>query len=158
MIVVSDTSAISNLFQIDLLDLLQQLYGGVIITPAVQRELYAIPSQRKIAEAFSWIDVINPSNQQLVAELLVKLDLGEAESIALALEKRADYLIIDEFLGRRIADEYGIKIVGVLGILIQAKQKGLVKNVKPYIEKLRDNGFRLNPGLVDKVLRQLGER
>ncbi|WP_367391861.1 DUF3368 domain-containing protein [Lewinella sp. LCG006] len=84
--------------------------------------------------------------------------MGESESIALAIEKNAKYLIIDEYKGRLIAEQYGVKIVGVLGILIQAKQKGVITSVKEEIEKLRSIGFRLNQRLVDNVLQRLGEK
>ncbi len=76
-----------------------------------------------------------------------ELDLGEAESIALAIEHKAQYLIIDEYRGRLIAEQYGVKIVGVLGILIQAKQDGLIDSVKDEVQSLRQVGFRLNQRL-----------
>ncbi|MCB9351750.1 MAG: DUF3368 domain-containing protein [Lewinellaceae bacterium] len=93
----------------------------------------------------------------MVVEFLKELDLGEAESIALAVEEKAKYLIIDEYKGRAIADAYGVKIVGILGVLIQAKQQGVISSVKPNIEKLIEIGFRLDKKLIAKVLRSLGE-
>lgn len=155
--IISDTSSISNLFQIGKVDLLKKLYGNITITPAVKRELYALEEQKKLDE-LKWIKVLAPKNQKKVAELLEELDLGESESIALAIEKNAKYLIIDEYKGRLIAEQYGVKIVGVLGILIQAKQKGVITSVKEEIEKLRSIGFRLNQRLVDNVLQRLGEK
>lgn len=86
-----------------------------------------------------------------------ELDLGESESIVLAIEQQADYLVIDEKLGRIAAKEQGLKIVGILGILIEAKQKGLIISVKEQIEKLQDIGFRLHPTLIAKVLDGVGE-
>ncbi len=157
MIVVSDTSSISNLFQIGLIEILYKLYGEITITPAVQRELYAIATQEIEIEKIAWIKVITPSNQKLILQLLDELDLGESESIALAIEKDARYLIIDEFKGRVIADKYGVKIVGVLGVLIQAKQNGLISSVKEYTTDLRNIGFRLDKNLVQNVLRKLNE-
>ncbi|MEM9835182.1 MAG: DUF3368 domain-containing protein [Bacteroidota bacterium] len=85
------------------------------------------------------------------------LDLGEAESIALAMELKADYLIIDEKRGRGIAEERGVRIVGVLGILIKAKKEGLIENVSDYIMKLQSVGMWLNEKLVLRVLKALDE-
>lgn len=155
--VVSDTSSISNLYQIGEVDLLRKLFGEIVITPAVQRELYALDAQQEDIDTLKWIKVMTPSNQQMIENLRQDLDLGESESIALAIEKKAEYLIIDEFRGRQIAEEYGVKIVGVLGLLIQAKQKGMIPSVKVEVEKLLAVGFRLNEKLVLSVLKRLGE-
>ncbi|MFK7932152.1 MAG: hypothetical protein AB8G22_01500 [Saprospiraceae bacterium] len=103
MIIISDTSPISNLLQINHLWLLKELYQEIIIPPAVQRELYAIAIQEEKIGVLDWIKVVAPTNQKLILELTADLDLGESESIALALEFKADYLIIDEYLGRTIA-------------------------------------------------------
>lgn len=157
MIVVSDTSAISNLLAIDQIDLLKAIYGDVFITPAVQRELYRIDSNKKLLTSCDWIKVMAPNNQVMILQLLDDLDLGEAESIALAVEQHASYLIIDELKGRKIADHYGVRVVGILGVLIKAKLIGEVLHVKPCIDALRENGFRLNDHLVVDVLKRLGE-
>lgn len=157
MIIVSDTSAISNLYQIGLLDLLHELYGDITITPAVKRELYRIPRQAENLDKVDWLIVKYPSDQRLVSELLELLDLGEAESIALAIELNAEYLIIDEYKGREIATNYNLKIIGIRGILISAKKSGLLEVIGPKIKQLREIGFRLSLGLVNTVLEKLGE-
>lgn len=157
MIVISDTSAISNLYQIGILDVLHQLFGDITITPAVKRELYAILEQGNKLDEIDWIIVKYPSDQKLISELLEILDLGEAESIALAIESNAKYLIIDEFKGREIATSYNLKIIGILGVLISAKKSGLLEEIGPKIKQLREIGFRLSLSLVNKVLAKLGE-
>lgn len=157
MIVISDTSAISNLYQIGILDILHQLFGDITITPAVKRELYAIPEQGNKLDEIDWIIVKYPSDQKLISELLEILDLGEAESIALAIESNAKYLIIDEFKGREVANSYNLKIIGILGVLITAKKEGFIDLVGPKVVQLRSIGFRLNLTLVNKVLEKLGE-
>jgi predicted nucleic acid-binding protein len=81
-----------------------------------------------------------PQDQGMIVQLLEEIDLGEAESIVLAMEEQAKCLIIDEYKGRMIADSYGIKIVGILGVLIQAKQKEAISAVKPHIDQLIEIG------------------
>lgn len=157
MIIVSDTSSISNLLQIGLIDILHVLYGEITITPAVRRELYHLPNQEKQIEQIDWIKVKTPQDQGMIVQLLEEIDLGEAESIVLAMEEQAKYLIIDEYKGRMIADSYGIKIVGILGVLIQAKKKEAISAVKPHIDQLIEIGFRLDEKLIERVLKGLGE-
>ena len=157
MIIVSDTSSISNLLQIGIIDILHLLYGEITITPAVRRELYHLPEQEKQIEQIDWIKVKAPQNQGMIVQLLEEIDLGEAESITLAIEEQAKYLIIDEYKGRSIADSYGIKIVGILGVLIQAKKKKIIPTIKPHIDQLVEIGFRLDKKLIEKVLKGLGE-
>ena len=94
MIVVSDTSSISNLLQIGLADVLPTLYGKIVIPPPSRENLYTLPDQEKEIEQFSWIEVQAPEDQRRVAALLAELDLGEAESIALAIEVSAQYLLM----------------------------------------------------------------
>lgn len=157
MIVISDTSSISNLIQIGRLDLLHQLFGQIIITTSVFEELSVIEIQRQALHEISWIEIKTPHNRNLVNSLLKDLDIGEAESIVLAIELGAKHLIIDEFKGRIVAENLGINIVGVLGILIMAKNNGLIPVVKPIIEELLQVGFRLNQQLIAKVLYKLDE-
>lgn len=157
MIVVSDTSSISNLLQIGLVEVLFELFGEITITPSVKRELYVVPDHESQMKKLGWIKVKSPQNQKMVAQLLAKLDLGESESITLAIEENAQYLIIDEQKGRYIANSYGVKVIGILGVLIKAKQEGLIKSVKPSIDKLTQVGFWLDKKLIEKVLKQLGE-
>lgn len=157
MIIVSDTSSISNLLQIGLIDVLHILYGEITITPAVNKELDRVSTHSNSLAQIDWIKVKLPRNRELVAKLLEELDLGEAESIALAVEEKAEYLIIDEYAGRKIADAMGVKIVGILGVLIQAKSKGIIPSVKDPIERLVEIGFRLNEQLIESVLKSLKE-
>lgn len=157
MVVVSDTSSVSNLIQLDNLQLLNQLYGVVTIPPAVKRELYRIEDHARLLDQLDWIQVAAPVDQRMVLQLLDDLDLGESEAIVLAIEQKADYLMIDEYLGRKVARELNVKVIGVLGILILAKDKGLIRQVKPLIEKLQAIGFRLSKNLVESVLNQAGE-
>ncbi len=158
MIVVSDTSPITNLWQIGELDLLPQLFGKIIIPHEVYTELCALPAQKAYLEKLDWISIQKPLSDQLKQALLKELDAGEAEAISLAFELKADYLLIDEQLGRKVAERYGLKIVGIIGILIQAKTTGLIKTVKPYLENLRMKAdFRINPSLFEQIIKTLGE-
>ncbi len=155
--IVSDTSSISNLLQIGLIEILHTLYGEITITPSVQRELYRLETHKSALADLNWVKVVSLKDRKLVKELLLELDTGESESIALALENQAEYLIIDEYKGRMIAENLGLPIVGILGVLIQAKKYGIIDDLKDEIEKLRSVGFRLNQNLVNSVLNRIGK-
>jgi uncharacterized protein len=158
MLVVSDTSPISNLIQVELLDLLHLLYGQIIIPKAVYEELCEIQSQKELIDNLNWIHIEIAQNISMVQELENDLDKGESESIALAIELNADFLIIDELKGRKIAETHGIKIVGLLGSLLKAKEKGYIKMVSPILEKLTNQaGFYTNPQLKTHLLKLADE-
>ncbi|MGB3557770.1 MAG: DUF3368 domain-containing protein, partial [Geitlerinemataceae cyanobacterium] len=94
----------------------------------------------------------------LVNTLQIQLDPGEAEAISLALELNANRLLIDERLGRSIATQYGLKIRGILGLLINAKEQGLIQVLKPILDDLIDRaGFRVRQDLYDRILQEVGE-
>ncbi|APB34751.1 Putative nucleic acid-binding protein, contains PIN domain [Gloeomargarita lithophora Alchichica-D10] len=163
MIVISDTSAITNLAVIDQLKLLPLLYGQVIIPEAVYRELVDIdppvPGGVEVQIA-TWLEVKLIKNREVVERLQseVRLDTGESEAIALALEIGADLLLIDERRGRTEANRLGIKITGLLGILVEAKRKGLIVAVKPLMDALiATSEFRVSSALYNQILNIVNE-
>ncbi|MEO0732117.1 MAG: DUF3368 domain-containing protein [Bacteroidota bacterium] len=157
MIVISDTSVIINLYKVGHLELLHQIFGKIRITPGVLREIYEVPEEGKVIEEIDWITLYSPVNQAMVSKLLEELDLGESESIAAAHELGADYLIIDESLERAVAERLNLKIVGILGVLLIAKEKGLIPVIGPVIVALRNGRFYLSDAIVNSVLKQTGE-
>lgn len=163
MIVVSDTSPLSGLAIAGYLFLLQQIYGQVVIPTAVADELrrggqYDLRIQDVLA--LDWVEIRQSTNCALVESLQGdhNLDHGEAEAIALALELKADELLIDERLGRRVAKRLGLPITGLLGILLVAKQQGRIDAVRPIVDTLiQEAGFRVSYQLYTEVLRVAGE-
>ncbi len=156
MIVISDTSILSNFIQIGCLPLLEDIFKTVIIPQAVYDELLALkklPIQHIIQSNQHWINVksvkvINNWN----------LDKGETEAITLALNLKAQYLLIDELQGRNVAKTLGLNVTGTLGILLKAKQKGNIQLVKPLIDHLKNQaGFWIDDSLYQLVLKQAGE-
>jgi predicted nucleic acid-binding protein len=160
MIVVSNTSPISNLAAIGQLDLLQQLYGTIIIPPAVYQELInsgdADPATLAV-QTIDWIQTQPVSDRVLLETLQANLDPGEAEAIALAVEINADRLIIDERRGRNEAIRLGLQVTGLLGIVLAAKQQGLIPLVQPILDDLRANSFWIHDALYAEVLGLAGE-
>lgn len=130
-----------------------------MIPTAVQAEILiggaASVGVRELREA-SWINIVsleNPSRADLIADL----ERGEAEVIAIAQEQGADLVIVDERLARRHATRLGMRLTGTLGILLKAKQLGMVGAIEPLIDQLRQAGIRLGDALVTEVLRLAGE-
>jgi len=159
MIIVSDTSPISNLLKIGEIDLLRLTFSQVRIPDAVFVEICRIEAHRIALESLNWIERASLTDVSLLNELRDKVDIGEAEAIALALELSADYLLIDENLGRSIALDMGLKITGLLGVLLRAKADGHISLIEPYVDRLvRDANFRLSPALIADALYQAGER
>lgn len=156
MIVVSDTSALSNLAIVDHLWLLEAIYQTVIIPGVVASELAAAsnPTISAILQ-LGWIQTQSLTNSQLADQLQQErgLDSGEANAIALALELQADDLLIDERLGRQESVRLGLSIIGILGILLVAKQRSLIPQVQPVMDALINQaGFRVSPQLYQRVL------
>ncbi|ASC71437.1 hypothetical protein XM38_023890 [Halomicronema hongdechloris C2206] len=164
MIVVSDTSPITNLAAIGQLDLLHQLYETVIIPVAVYNEMVsvnpAVPGAVAV-QSLSWIQAQTVANTQSVIDLQRgqnDIDLGEAEAIALALELKADLLLMDERRGRVLAENYGLSITGLLGVLLQAKGNGLIPSVKVMMDQLIERAkFRVSSQLYAAVLKTADE-
>jgi predicted nucleic acid-binding protein len=163
MIVISDTSPLSSLALVGCLSLLQDIYARVIIPQAVADELTNSTDEDiniKAMLSLEWIQVQQTTNSELVVCLRdeYNLDLGEAEAIALALELKADELLIDERLGRREAVRLGLSITGVLGVLLIAKNRGLISRVKPIIDALiTQASFRVSRQLYEEALRTANE-
>jgi predicted nucleic acid-binding protein len=86
------------------------------------------------------------------------LDEGEAEAIILAKELNADLLILDEKLGRDYAKKLNVRITGTLGVLLKAKEMGLIDSVRELLNVLVDKGVWLNPKLIEKVIKLAGEQ
>jgi predicted nucleic acid-binding protein len=153
MLVVSDTSPISSLIQIDRAELLVDLFGAVCVPAAVGNEL-----KRFHSAIPPFVELRHVSDRTRVELLQQDLDLGEAEAIVLAGEIGADYLLMDERRGRIYARQAGITVIGLLGALLLAKQRGLIASVKECILHLRDRaGFYVSEPLIEKMLRQAGE-
>jgi predicted nucleic acid-binding protein len=158
MVIVSDASPIIALAVCDKLDLLDMLFDRVCIPQAVFNEL-AIPDKPKATEIIAWAKdkVIPVKNSTAVTALSMNLDLGESEALSLYWETDADFLLIDEKRGRIIAIRNGIKTIGTIGVLLLAKQKGVVTLVKPLLEILTRNGFRISDVLYRQILERAGE-
>ncbi len=154
MIVVSDTSAITNLIAIGRVELLRDLFAEVQVPAAVGRELRAAHSQ--IPEFLREVVV---QNERAVRELTAdQLDEGEAEAIVLAEESNADFLLIDESAGRSVARQRGLPIIGLIGVLRQAKDERLITTIGPLIDALvHEAGFWISPSIREQALRDAGE-
>lgn len=158
MIVVSDTSPISNLLQIGEIELLRLTFSRVIIPDAVHHEICEVETSKSALSELNWIERLTVSDVALRDRLLEIVDPGEAEAITLAVELSCDFLLIDEALGRNVAKKLGITITGLLGVLLRAKNDGHIVLVKPYIDRLvNEAGFRLSASLIDDALQQAGE-
>ena len=158
---VSNTSPLTNLAAIGQFDLLRQLYGGLLIAEAVWAELNvggrAWPGRDEVAAA-DWIRRRAAANRPLVLALRERLDPGEAETIALAVECSPPFVLMDEKEGRRAAQRLGLKTVVVVGVLIEAKARGLIAEVGPLLERLRqDAGFFLSDRVIHEARAFCGE-
>lgn len=160
MIVVSNTTPLIGLASIQRFGLLQQLFGKLYIAQAVYDEAviagYDANGVREVSEA-PWIETVNVRDRLAVGVLLDELDLGEAETIVLANELNADWVLMDEKKGRRKLTQLGIRKIGTVGILLKAKQAGLLSIIRPDIQRLHLQGFSLSRSVIDAVLQQANE-
>ena len=159
MLIVSDTSCITNLIQINQFNLLSAIYTTVIISPVVKKELqqFHLFSDEDIHKLNLVIQT--PTNIAAVNELMLQLDAGESESIILAEELNADFLLVDERKATKIANERGLTTIGILGVILLAKQYAHIKMVKPLLDDLKANTtFRFTEKLYNLILSIANEK
>lgn len=164
MKVICNTSPIIGLLSINRLSLLWQLFDCVIIPQAVYQELCA-DNEKHSAEIQQIeacilqgkITIYQIKNSQMVKAMYGKLHYGELEVIVGAKEQGLPLAIIDEIAARKMASEFLIDTIGIMGILLLAKKRGIVKEIRSDMELLRKNGYRISDKLFEETLRKAGE-
>ena len=160
IIVVSDTSPIRALAHLDRLDVLSGLFDRVYVPPAVVQELQSPRGGLPPVEIddLAFVEVREPSDRQRVAGLRRALDPGESEALALALELGVEAILIDEAAGRSMARQLGLSPIGVLGLLVRGKQRGLLPRIRPLLDQLQGElGFFISETLRAEILRLADE-
>lgn len=142
--IVSNTTPISNFLHLKRMDILQRLFPQIHIPQAVKDEIddFFVPHrqwQQMIQEGFFVVHGIRPAG--LLKQFLKMLHQGEAEALCLALEQQAALCLVDDQDARAVALQNNIKVSGTFGILLQAKQRGIIKSVKPLMDELRMNHY-----------------
>lgn len=158
MITVSNTSPINYLILIGQVNLLEILFGQIILPKAVVEELQSddapILIKGWINNLPAWVEIQEAKDTD---ESLNCLDRGEREAIALAINLKAGLVLIDEADGRQAARDKGLKVTGTLGILVKAKERGLV-NIEDAIEDLKQTNFRISIKLLNKIIASSEEK
>lgn len=159
--VVSNSSPLINLAIIDLFHLLEIFFSDIWIPDAVWNECVIDgygKSGSKIIEKSKFLRRKQPQNDSLIQRLKYELDIGESESIALAIEMQADLVLLDERDARNIAAIYKLNTTGVVGLLLRAKNEQHIKSVKEYLDRLKnDAGFWLDEFFYHKILELANE-
>lgn len=150
-----------NLAVIGQLQLLHQLYDTVLLPDAVWNELSSLRLQHPeitAVQTLSWLERQPVTSRAIADALQAELDIGEAEAIALAVERQADLLLIDERRGRQVASRMGLTTIGLLGILLEVKRQGFLHEVKPVLDDLiAKAGFWVSRELYTRVLQAASE-
>jgi predicted nucleic acid-binding protein len=160
-LIVVNASPLLALDACSQIDVLRSLYARVIVPDEVDKELSAGKTRALLPGGLNaahrvWIEVLPLSNPPK-ASLTVGLDLGEAAVITLALELGASQILIDERKGWRAAVHEGLTPVGSVGIILLAKRKGLIVEVKPHLYEMRNKGIYLGQRLIDNAIMQASE-
>jgi predicted nucleic acid-binding protein len=149
--IVSNSSPLIGLEQIGLLNLFEKLFASTVVPPAVVRE--TAPT----VNLPGWI-TIQPLNQPISPQILqASLGAGETEAISLALEIKPDLIVLDDRSARRLAQSLNLKVIGILGVLLDAKKKAHLTEVRSNLDNLINFGFRVSPQIYNQVLVKAGE-
>jgi predicted nucleic acid-binding protein len=162
---VADSSVIIHLAAVAQLDLLRQLHGSLLVPPAVWDEVVVQgqgrPGAQELTKAVAdgWAAVANPSPNAQLPPSGATLHPGETEAILLAASHAGTLLLIDDAGGRAIATSLAIPVMGTVGLLVLAKRSGLIPELKPVLEQLRNpGGFRLSSSVFQHALALAGEQ
>ena len=161
MIVVSDSTILIGLAKIGQLDLLKEVFQMIYVPEEVFREVtdqgLNKPGAQIIRET-AWIKAKPVKDRTQVNLLMASLDRGEAEVLILSKEMNAELILLDEEKARKSAVIAGFNVMGLLGMLVLAKELGLLDEIKPLIEELRRKKFRISDVIIAEALKQAGER
>lgn len=160
MVVICDSSALINLAFINQLHLLREMFGGVLIPPGVYHEVVHRGEGRVGSEAVqgaSYIHVVQLRSPGHVEAYIDPLSQTDAEVIVLAQEQDADLLITRDRRLRRRARQEGLIAITTFTLLIDAKEKDLIHEVKPFLDEMREKGVPIRAGVYQEILRQTGE-
>lgn len=157
--IICNTSPIQYLHQLDLLHWLPRLAQSVTVPSAVVEELavgraagVSLPDLAQL----SWVTVRHPRGE-VALPLVTDLGPGETEVLMLGLESRESVVVLDDALGRRMAESLGLKFTGTLGLLLDAKRAGHIPAIRPLLDQLQELRFRLSPQTRQAVLQLAGE-
>ena len=114
------------------------------------------PGAEEIDQA-KWVGRIKVKDRTAVNLLVSEFGQGESEVLVLGKELKADWLILDDARARTAAISAGYRIIGLAGILLLAKQRNLIKDIKPLFNELVDKNFRLSDKIMQTILEKAGE-
>lgn len=159
--IVSNTSPLMNLAIIGQLKLLRKIFPRIAVPEEVWKELTidgrGKPGADEIMTA-DWIEILSVRNTELVTYLCKDLDIGESAAIALAVERKAKMILLDETDGRNIAEYYNLPKTGLIGILIRAKKRHLITEIRPFLDDLRTQAnFWISQRLYERILSETNE-
>jgi predicted nucleic acid-binding protein len=149
-VIISDTSCLIILTKIGEINLLRQLYKTVTITQDISLEYGEILPD--------WCEVQQVRDHYIQQLLEMQIDKGEASAIALALETSENIVILDDWKARKVAERLGLSVTGTLGVIIKAKNTGIIPSIKPYLDKIRETNFRVSEELEQIALKEANEK
>ena len=159
--IISDSSPLIALAKIGRFELLRDLFKEIHISKAVHREV-VIRGKEKTGEKEvtqgikkGWIKVLEVREREPYALLLGE---GEGETIALAKERRARLVIMDDRKGYILAKALGITVIGTLGVILLAYKSGMISNMKNELDNLRESGFWFSNRLYQELIKYESER
>lgn len=159
MKVVINTGPLIFLSKINRIPILRK-FGNIYVPKEVISEISYkkdIATRTAIKASKDWLKIKIVRDKNLLAVLTKELDGGEAEVICVALEQKADWVVLDDQDARRFAHRYGLKVIGTLGLLAWAKKNGFIKSLRTEIEMLQETGFYALQALTERLLEEVGE-
>ncbi|MCR4292512.1 MAG: DUF3368 domain-containing protein [Candidatus Kuenenia sp.] len=157
MIVFCNTTPLIALSSIGKLELLPSLFGKIyVVTEVVEECAAGGPIAVPDISGFSWIEVVE-SEMRISNHFLLELDKGEKFTLHMAQKMGAQRVIIDEKIGRNIAEYLCIPVIGTLGVLLNAKRKQLIPSFTDSVMSMCKHGLRYHPGLIKKLIAEVGE-
>lgn len=143
--IISNTSCLIVLDNIGMLDVLKELYGKVFITEEVSKEFgKTVPD---------WIEVRKVSDNKYLKLMKNFVDLGEASTIALAVETDDIVIILDDLKARKLGQKLNLKITGTIGVLIKARKRNIITSTQEVLNRLRNEGFRISDEIEKEFLK-----